>query len=138
MTNFRILATTTLLSATFTIPLGPGDAYTSNGGLFSASNFPLATYIAFAYKLIGSQLQYLNFSSWVMEERFDTDARAQSNPTKDQMRLMMRSLLADRSKLAMHNATREVAVAALTPLKDGRLGPLLRPHPSDLSCPLDA
>lgn len=119
-------------------PLGPGDAYIPNGGLFSATNFPLATYIAFAYKLIGSQLQYLDLPHWLMEERFDIEARAMGNPTKDQMRLMMRALLADRFKLAMHNGTREVAVAALTAVRDGRLGPGLRPHPVDSSCPLDA
>jgi hypothetical protein len=29
--------------------LGPGDRYIPNGGLFSASGFPLITYIEFAY-----------------------------------------------------------------------------------------
>jgi len=168
MTNHRILVSAGILSCIFTtpllcqsdrqpafevasvkadnsaapphsnFPLGPGDAYTPTGGLFSATNFPLATYIAFAYKLIGSQLQYLDLPHWVMEERFDVDARALGNPTKDQMRLMMRSLLADRFKLAMHNGTRDVPVAALIVVKGGKLGPRLRPHPSDSSCPLDA
>jgi hypothetical protein len=36
-------------------PLGPGDVYVPNGGLFSAKNFPLVTYIFFAYKVIGNQ-----------------------------------------------------------------------------------
>lgn len=119
-------------------PLGPGDAYSPNGGFFSATNYPLATYIAFAYTLIGGQLQYLELPGWVYEQRFDIQARAQGNPSKDQMRLMMRSLLADRFKLAMHNATREAPVAALIAVKGGKLGPRLRPHPADLPCPLDA
>src|ERR1700683_1158813 len=40
-------------------PLGPGDVYTPNGGLFSATNQPLITYILFAYKLQGNQIQSL-------------------------------------------------------------------------------
>lgn len=32
-------------------PLGPGDGYAPNGGLFAASNQPLIDYITFAYKL---------------------------------------------------------------------------------------
>jgi uncharacterized protein (TIGR03435 family) len=119
-------------------PLGPGDAYNPNGGFFSTTNFPLASYIAFAYKLMGSQLQYLQLPGWVMEERYDIQARAVGNPTKDQMRLMMRALLAERFKLAMHSATREGPVAALTVLKEGKLGPRLRAHPADSPCPLDA
>ena len=40
-------------------PLGPGDVYVPNGGLFSAKNLPLVTYIFFAYKIIGNQGQFL-------------------------------------------------------------------------------
>src|SRR2546423_10221722 len=40
-------------------PLNSGDFYTPNGGLFSASNVPLITYIFFAYKLQGNQGQSL-------------------------------------------------------------------------------
>jgi uncharacterized protein (TIGR03435 family) len=35
--------------------------------------------------------------AWVYSERFDIEARAPGSPTKDHMRLMMQSLLADRS-----------------------------------------
>ena len=34
---------------------------------------------------------------------FDIEARAAGNPTKDQMRLMMQSLLADRFRLRVHS-----------------------------------
>jgi hypothetical protein len=40
-------------------PLGPGDAYTPNGGRFSATNIPLSAYLGFAYKLVGNQAQSL-------------------------------------------------------------------------------
>jgi uncharacterized protein (TIGR03435 family) len=117
-------------------PLGPGDVYVPNGGLFSATGLPLATYIFFAYKIMGNQAQSLlpQLPGWVTTERFEIQARAEGNPSKDQMRLMMRSLLADRFKLAIHNETREVSVLALVLLKPGKTGPLLRPHPEDSSC----
>src|SRR5580692_5770822 len=84
-------------------PLGPGDVYVQNGGLFSANNLPLVTYIFFAYKFIGNQAQYLlpQLPEWTKSEQFDIQARAAGNPGKDQMRLMMRALLADRFKLAV-------------------------------------
>ena len=40
-------------------PLGPGDVYVPNGGYFSATGFPLVTYIFFAYKMAGNQAQSL-------------------------------------------------------------------------------
>jgi uncharacterized protein (TIGR03435 family) len=117
-------------------PLNSGDAYAANGDLFSATNFPLVTYIFFAYKLMGNQAHFLvpQLPGWAMSERFDIQARAADNPAKDQMRMMMRSLLADRFKLAIHTETREVPVFALVLAKPGKTGPQLQPHPADNSC----
>jgi uncharacterized protein (TIGR03435 family) len=121
-------------------PLGPGDAYTPNGGYFSATNLPLITYVAFAYKLMGNQVQILldHSPGWVTTEPFDIQARVEGNPGKDQMRLLMRSLLADRFKLSIHEEARQVSVAALVVAKEGKLGPQIRPHPADSPCPKDA
>lgn len=120
-------------------PLGPGIVYVPNGGHFSATNYPLATYIYFAYKIMGNQEQALRaqLPEWVTTEKFDIEARTDGNPaldTKDQMRLMMRSLLADRFKLVMHTETRQVPVFGLVLLKPGKTGPWLRAHPDDSSC----
>lgn len=117
-------------------PLGPGDVYVPNGGYLSASNFPLITYIFFAYKIMGNQGQYLiaQLPKWVSEDRFDIQARAEGNPTKDEMRHMMRSLLADRFKLAVHTENREVPVLAFVLLKPGKTGPQLQLYPADSSC----
>jgi uncharacterized protein (TIGR03435 family) len=125
---------------TSNFPLGPGDAYTPNGGYFAATNFPLITYIAFAYKLMGEQGQALadKAPGWVTADRFDITARVEGNPGKNQMRLLMRSLLADRFKLAMHEETRQVSVAALVVIKEGKLGPQIQAHPTDSPCPNDA
>jgi len=113
------------------------DFYVENGGLLSATNWPLVSYIFFAYKLQGNQGLSLvrQLPSWVITERFDIQARAAGNPTKDQMRLMMRSLLADRFMFAVHAETREVPVLAFQLVRPGQPGPQLRPHPAGSPCP---
>ncbi len=118
-------------------PLGPGDVYVPNGGLFSATGLPLVTYLFFAYKIIGNQGQYLlpQLPGWATSDRFDIQARAEGNPSKDQMRMMMRSLLADRFKLAIHSESREVPVLAFVLAKPGKTGPQFQPHSSDSPCP---
>jgi uncharacterized protein (TIGR03435 family) len=120
-------------------PLGPGDVYIRNGGFFSATGFPLTTYIFFAYKLNGNQAQYVlpQLPDWAKTERFDIQARAEGNPGKDQMRLMMRSLLADRCKMTTRYERREVPVFAFVLSKSGKTGPELRPHPDSSPCPTE-
>ena len=72
-------------------------------------------YIIFAYKLNGTeelalrgaQMKFwaglgLDVPAWVPDTRYDIEARAPASATKDQMRLMMQSLLAERFKLAVH------------------------------------
>lgn len=113
------------------------DAFPPTGGLFTA-NSQLSSYIIFAYKITDtSQYQSLTgqLPKWAQTDRFDVEARAEGNPTKDQMRLMMQSLLADRFKLALHIETRQLPVYALVLNKAGKLGPQLKPHPDDVSCP---
>ena len=119
-------------------PLDPGDAYTVTGGRFSA-DFALPTYITFAYKLslTAEQRQEMiaHLPKWVGEERFDIQAKATgTNPTKDQMRLMMQALLAERFKLAVHFETKESPVLALVLVKPGKLGPKLVPHSEGPPC----
>ena len=113
-------------------PLDPGDAYRPVGGRFSA-DFPLSTYIAFAYKLSLSsdqrQAMLTHLPDWLATDRYAIDARAEGNPTKDQMRLMMQSLLAERFKFAAHFETRVFSALALALVKPGTTGPKLRRTP---------
>jgi len=124
---------------TSNFPLGPGDVYVRNGGFLSATGYPLSLYIAFAYKLIGNQGQLLapQLPEWAKTEGFDIQARATGDPGKDQMRLMMRSLLADRFKLAIRFEKREVPVFAFVLAKSGTTGPQLRPHLDTSPCPTE-
>jgi uncharacterized protein (TIGR03435 family) len=118
--------------------LGPGDVYAKTGGRFLATNVSLLDYIRFAYKLTDGQTQIMqaNAPQWLAAKRFDIEAKSESsNPTKDQMRLMMQSLLAERFKLAVHAETRQLPVLVLVLAKPGKLGQQLKPHsPEDNSC----
>jgi uncharacterized protein (TIGR03435 family) len=118
--------------ATTLFPLGPGDAYAANGGRFRATNQPLITYLRFAYQLGPDDLP--NLSRWIYNERFDVEARANGEPAKDQMRLMMRSLLKDRFKLVVHTEQRTQDIFDLELAKPGRTGPRLRAHQTDETC----
>ena len=96
-------------------PIGPGAMYGPNGGMFSATNYPLVVYIQFAYK-IGGNMETLRkqLPDWAFTKRFDIEAKTDNhNATKDEMRLMMRSLLADRFKLTVHTAIQQTPVYAL-------------------------
>ena len=117
-------------------PLDSGEAYSLNGGLFSTTKWPLYVYIGFAYKLTpyANSRVIQQLPKWAQVEHFDIQARAEGTPTKDQMRLMARSLLADRFKLVVHTEAQEMPVFHLVLDKPGRLGPNLRPHSADRPC----
>ncbi len=122
-----------------------GEGYRHTGGRFRA-DFPVSIYIQFAYKLWPSEDQsrgmFAHLPKWVTTDRYSIDATVAGNPNKDQMRLMMQSLLADRFQLAAHFETRELPVLALSLVKPGVLGPNLRSHadgrPCDAAAALDA
>jgi uncharacterized protein (TIGR03435 family) len=118
-------------------PMDNGDAFTQTGGRFFA-DFPLLTYIQFAYKIRFTPQQresvLAHLPDWIASERFNIQARADGRPTKDQMRLMMQSLLADRFQLKIHFETRPTNVLALTLVKPGKTGPKLRPHAEGPPC----
>jgi uncharacterized protein (TIGR03435 family) len=128
------------------VVLGPQNVFTPTGGSMESFNYPLITYIGFAYKLGPADAQALQMQlpKWAANSRYDIEARAAGNPTKDQYRLMVRALLADRFKLAVHYETRETGVEALVLDKAGKFGPQFRQHPADAACstlvppPIDA
>ena len=118
------------------VPLDPTNVSTPSGGLLAAANFPLPAYIAFAYKLNEAEMHAVQsqLPEWANTNRYDIQAKAEGNPTKDQMRLMMQALLADRFKLAFRYETRQVPVFALVLDKPGKLGPQLRLHSDAPPC----
>jgi uncharacterized protein (TIGR03435 family) len=133
--------------------VGKGDVFTPGGSYFAARNQPLWHYVAFAYNLSGTQELALRFnyfaglsakaSGWVTggfdtsADRFDITGRSDERPTKDQMRLMMQALLADRFKLMVHRETRQAPVFALVLAKPGQRGAALVPHPASDRCAVE-
>jgi uncharacterized protein (TIGR03435 family) len=114
-------------------PLNPGPQFSPSGGHLVATNMLLLQYIVFAYKLTSFQIQSIRsqLPDWARSDHFDIEARAEGEPTKDQMRLMMRSLLEDRFKLTVHHESRQVPIFGLVLAKPGEMGTRLVRHPED-------
>jgi bla regulator protein BlaR1 len=106
------------------------------GGRISATG-ALGMFIQFAYKLsvFQDKAAFDHLPKWATTEYFDIEAKGPAtNATKDQMRLMMQSLLADRFKLVVHFETRDVPAMALVQVTPGKLGPRLRLHSEGPAC----
>ena len=126
------------------------------GGRFTATRATLRDLITVAYQLPNGRLrddsQIAGGPSWIDSDRFDIVAKAEGDSARidaggisagaarpaeisaiDQVRLMLRALLADRFKLTVRNEVRELPVFALVMARnDGRLGPQL--HKVDVDC----
>ena len=112
---------------------GQGLAGPQPGGRFIAIGATLRGLVSGAY----DGMQTVGGPGWIDSARFDINARASSDVLPDDMRGMLRSLLADRFKLVVHTETRELPVYVLsTARSDRKLGPKLRE--SDAACTKDA
>jgi uncharacterized protein (TIGR03435 family) len=118
-------------------PLSPDDAFREPNGRFHA-DFALPAYIQFAYKiwLTGEEQRTLlaNWPAWVKTDRFAIEATAPLHATKDQYRLMMQALLAERFGLKMHFEQKELPVLAMVLVKPGKPGSKLIPHGQGQAC----
>jgi uncharacterized protein (TIGR03435 family) len=107
------------------------------GGRFNAKNMPLRALITFAYQIQGFQL--VGGPSWIASDRFDIVAKAAGDPPPvapgsgpDQLMFMLRTLLADRFKMAAHRETQDLPIYALVlARRDGKPGPQLRQAATD-------
>jgi uncharacterized protein (TIGR03435 family) len=75
------------------------------------------TIILEAYHLTEHQLS--GGPGWLENDKFDLEARAATPADKDQLRLMLQTMLAERFKLAVRHETKEMPVYALTVGKNG-------------------
>jgi bla regulator protein BlaR1 len=122
-------------------PMGPldNDGIGLGGLAFGYSDCSVSEFIEFAYKLwlTPSQMQSLiaQLPSWAVTDRFNIRLKGPGTTTKDQKRVTMQSLLADRFKLSVHFETREMPVFALVQLHSGETGPKLQPYPDGVPCP---
>ena len=96
---------------------------------FSEPDTTLRELVEYAYDV--TPLQVLGGPDWMTTRRFAIDAKATGIPTRVEMRLLVRGLLASRFNLTTHRETREMVVYLLERVRaDGPLGPALRPTPS--------
>ena len=96
--------------------------FTQPGGRFSASATTLKVLLEWAYGIQPSQ--HLGGPSWIGIDRYDIVAKAEGNATDDQMKLMMRTLLADRFKLKFHRDSKELTAYVISV---GKTAPKLFP-----------
>jgi uncharacterized protein (TIGR03435 family) len=105
------------------------------GGSLTVTNMQLRELITFAYQIQRFQLE--GGPDWIASDRFDIVARPEREvPStvdgQDPLRMMLRTLLADRFKLVMHKETKELPIFELVLAReDGKLGPRLRPAAAD-------
>src|SRR6267154_1736136 len=82
--------------------------YSPNG--MTARNVTLRRLLAEAYHL---QQNLVLGPNWLDQNEYEVDARAAGAVTREQMDLMLRSLVAERFKLAQHSEEREMRVNEL-------------------------
>lgn len=97
---------------------------------------PVWMTIAYAYHMQMSEAQAAvrKLPDWVRNRSYTETFRVEGEPTRDQVREMMRTMLADRFGLQIHEFVREGTVNKLVMSKPGVLGPNLKPHPEGASC----
>jgi uncharacterized protein (TIGR03435 family) len=97
------------------------------GGRFTAVNSTLRFLIRSAYQLQDGA-QVFGGPGWLDSDAFDIEAKAEGDPARRQVGLMLRTLLAERFKLTFHEETRDAPIYALTLARnDGKNGQQLRP-----------
>jgi uncharacterized protein (TIGR03435 family) len=105
------------------------------GGRFVMTNIPLRPLISMAYNLPPGLARgaMIGAPGWTDSERYNIEAKAEGNTPREQMILMLQSMLADRFKLAVHWEAREMPIYALVMAKQGKTGPQLVAHAEDNS-----
>jgi uncharacterized protein (TIGR03435 family) len=94
-----------------------GGQLNTEAGRLTITNIPLATCIRAAYHV--QNYQITGMPGWAETERYDIVAKAEHQAADDQLMLMLRTLLADRFKMAVHHEPKELAGYALVIGKNG-------------------
>jgi uncharacterized protein (TIGR03435 family) len=99
-------------------PGTPGFIGPAPGGQrFTATNASLRMLIIMAYNITDRQVS--GGPGWIASEGYDIDAKAELPTTREQLYLMLQTLLADRFQLTLRRETRELPVYALVVDKAG-------------------
>jgi len=97
------------------------DPMSLPGGSFEMANVPVQRLIGYAYQRKWNEI--VELPKWATTDVFTIRAKADGNPPGQQMRALVRTLLAERFKFAAHDETRPLQLWAMTVArKDGTLG----------------
>jgi uncharacterized protein (TIGR03435 family) len=92
-------------------------------GRLSIFNLTLKDLLMFAYQV--KDFQVSGGPGWITADQYDIEAKAEGEPSQDQMKRMLQTLLRDRFKLALHHETKDFPIYELTVAKGGfKLQPL--------------
>jgi uncharacterized protein (TIGR03435 family) len=97
---------------------------------------PVSMLIGYAYHMQRNEaaVAFQKQPDWVRTRIYTVTFRAEGEPTPEQVREMMRTMLAERFGLQEHEFTREGTVNRLVMSKPGVLGPNIKPHPEGATC----
>ncbi len=93
-----------------------GGPESPDPGRFTTENMALSGLVTYAYNL--KRYEYSG-PSWMDGERFDILAKVPPGTTKEQFRVMLQNLLAERFKLAIHREKKDSQVYELVAAKNG-------------------
>jgi len=103
-------------------PPGPNNTLTrfDPGGRFTASGAPLKALMQLAYGV--KDFQISGGPGWTESERYDVLAKAAegTNPSQEQLKLMIQALLVERFHLKIHRETRDPTIYSLVVGKGGQ------------------
>ena len=107
-------------------------------GALTITNLPVGVVISYAYPP-AIPADTANLPSWAMTERYDISATSSvASPFPGDRMAMLRAMLADRFKLAVHWEDREhPAYDLVLARKDGRLGPNMTALPAHVDCDVE-
>ena len=99
----------------------PGMTFAARGATLTVVNNELTNVIGNAYGV--RRYQLVGGPGWLDSDRYNIQAKASGDVTRDELMLMVQSLLAERFKLKVHHETREMPIYILTTAKGGIKAP---------------
>jgi len=86
--------------------------FTYPGGRFNANCTTLKFLVEWAYGI--QPAQHSDGPGWIGNDRYDVAAKAEGNSSDAQLKLMMRTLLAERFRLKIHHEARELTAYVIS------------------------
>ncbi|HEV2645396.1 MAG TPA: TIGR03435 family protein [Acidobacteriaceae bacterium] len=86
-----------------------------HAGRFRVRNASIVDLVSIAYSIDSGKV--LGGPSWLDTNRYDVSAKAPATTSDDDLKLMLRALLADRFKLVLHNSTKPLPAFVMTATK---------------------